>query len=81
MAFLDRADECLLADGLEVVVRVALVETVFLRLAVYARQIGDEARLALKHAVFPGEIKEAARHARDHADVVRTGFRPGAIAA
>ena len=40
VAFLDRADERLLADGLDVVVRVALVETVFLRLAVLARQIG-----------------------------------------
>ena len=81
MAFLDRADERLLADGLDVVVRVALVETVFLRLAVYARQIGDDVRLALQHAVFLGEIKEAARHARDHADVVRAEFRPGAVAA
>ena len=34
VALLDRADERLLADGLKVVVRVALVETVFLRLAV-----------------------------------------------
>jgi hypothetical protein len=31
MAFLDRADERLIADRLDVVVRVALVETVFLR--------------------------------------------------
>ena len=46
MAFLDRADERLLADGLDVVVRVALVETVFLRLAILARQIGDDVGVA-----------------------------------
>ena len=43
VALLDRADERFLADGRDVVVRVALVETVFLRLAVYARQIGGGA--------------------------------------
>ena len=80
MAFLDRADERLLADGLDVVVRVALVETVFLRLAVYARQIGDDVRLALQPPNFPAKPK-AARHARDHADVVRAELRPGAVAA
>ena len=58
MAFLDRADERLLADGLDVVVRVALVETVFLRFAVYARQIGDDVGLALQPPNFQEKSKK-----------------------
>ena len=58
VAFLDRADERLFADGLDVVVRVALVETVFHRLAVYARQICDDVRRALQPPNFPEKSKK-----------------------